>query len=204
MEDLFERAAASTGAEYVEAERQLRQRASSGLVEAEEAIRRGGQSSDPLTRLLAEVLLSARGDAARDYENLEKLFENLPAHTARTPLGTPSPSAFASILARGYGNRATKFLALRLVKEPDWPNWQAIGALLYLQGQRDPATTAAILRFMTISAHLDRRIWARDALAKIADPTLAPKVDEARGWAKAHKLPLPPELADLASDTHRP
>jgi hypothetical protein len=198
MDDLFERAAAGSGAEYVEAERQLRRRLASGLADAEASVRQGQQSPDPVVRLLAEVVLGAHDPGmAQDHANLEKLFVNLPAHAARTPLGDPVPSAFASLLKRGYGNRATKFLALRLVKEPDWPSWQAVGALLYLQEQKDAAVTAAILRYATLTPAPDRRDLAVKALAGSGDPALASKVADARRWAQARKIPLPPEVAAL-------
>jgi hypothetical protein len=102
-----------------------------------------------------------------------------------------------SIITRAYGARATRFLALRLAKEPDWPQWLVAGTLLYLGEQKDSATTAAILRFAIITPYPDRRAPARDALAQIADPALPSKIADAQRWADARKLPFPPELRGI-------
>jgi hypothetical protein len=158
VEDTFERAANTTGAEYLEAERQLRRWVAEGRADAEQVIKRGAAGSrDPITKLLADALLAARGPAGQDYDELEKIFVNLPMHTNRTPLGSPPPAGFKSIITRRYGARATKFLALRLVKDPDEPAWLAWGSFLYLQEHKDPATTAAILRFIIVTRYVNQR-----------------------------------------------
>jgi hypothetical protein len=204
VEDTFERAANATGAEYLEAERELRRRVAQGIADAEEVIKRGAaESRDPITKLLADVLLAAGGPAAQDYDNLERLFVSLPERTNRTPLGNPPPAAFQSVVTRGYGARATKFLALRLIKDPDEPAWLVSGSLLYLQEHKDPAATAAILRFIIIAPYAERREWALQALEEIPDPALGAKVTEAEAWALARKLPIPPELGALSGAAPR-
>jgi hypothetical protein len=204
VEDTFERAANTTGAEYLEAERQLRRWVAEGRADAEQVIKRGAAGSrDPITKLLADVLLAARGPAAQDYDNLEKVFVTLPDRTNRTPIGSPPPEAFESVVTRTFGDRVTKFLALRLVKDPDEPAWLAAGSLLYLQEHKDPAATAAILRFIIIAPYAERREWALQALEEIPDPLLGEKVAEAEAWARARKLPIPPELGTLSGGAPR-
>jgi hypothetical protein len=199
VEDTFERAANTTGAEYLEAERQLRRWVAQGAVDAEQAIKRGAaESRDPITKLLADVLPAARGPAAQDYDTLEQVLVTLPAHTNRTPLGSPPPQTFQSVVTRTFGSRVTKFLALRLVKDPDEPRWLAWGSLLYLQEHEDPAATAAILRFIIITPYAERREAALQAVKEIPDPLLGEKVAEAEAWANLRKLPIPPELGALS------
>jgi hypothetical protein len=194
MDNVFERALAATGPEYVELERQLRRLVAAGTSEALAAIAAGRRHPDPIAPLLAEVVGAARGESGQDYDNLEKLMVNFPARVARTPLGEPEPDMFRQAVTRAYGGRATKFLALRLVKQPEWPDWLVLGVLLYLQEHPDPATTAAVLRFAIVTPSLDQRRAAVATLGAIADPAMGPKVVEAQRWAEAAKLPFPPEL----------
>ena len=199
MENLFERARITTGSDYVQAERQLRRLVTAGDAQTLAAIKQGALLPDPLAPLLAEVLLAAAGPSAKDYDDLEQLLVNLPATMARTALGKPMPDVFRRMVTEGYGNRATKFLALRLVKQPEWPDWLVSGVLLYLREHKDPATTAAIIRFAAVTPAPHRREWAREALAAIGDPALAARLDGAQRWAEANKLPFPPELRGITT-----
>ena len=196
MENLFEHALASSGAEYVATERRLRQLVATDSSSALETIL-GVPNPDPLASLLAEVLRAARGDSRQDYDDLEELFRNLPEESAQTPIGRPQPNGVRNILSRGYGARATKFLALRLAKDPDMPGWLVGGILLYLADHRDVTTTAAILRFAIVTPAASRRALARDALGAIADPALPQKLLEAQRWAETRDLTIPAELRQI-------
>jgi hypothetical protein len=199
MESLFEVALIATGADYVRAERELRRLVASGHAQTLAVITAGARHPDPLAPLLVEVLLAARGPSAQDYDNLEKLFQNMPARTARTPVGEPEPQIFQMRVTRAYGSRVTKFLALRLAKEPMWPEWLALGVLVYLEEHADPATVPAILRFAIVTPVPERRAWARETLQKIADPALEQKLADAQRWAEGRKLPIPLELRGIGS-----
>jgi hypothetical protein len=80
------------------------------------------------------------------------------------------------VLNERFGSRVADFLALRLVKEPNWPRWRVTGILLYLKEQKLPSTVSALLRYITETESDESRVYALETVQAIADPQLQSKL----------------------------
>lgn len=194
MDTVFQAAAASRGDPYLEAESQLRD----GGTAAAEVLQGYREHPEPIARLLATTLLKWVRGQAPEYQAALEYLEYIPKRLAKTPVGAPPPTGVANELGERFGGRAADFLALRLVKETDWPRWKSLGVLLYLQRQTSPITTAALLRFVADSDDAEMRRFGAEAITAIDDPDLAGKLAVERARLEAQRRPLPAELRDLA------
>lgn len=193
MNELFERALATSGAEYLAVERELRERWNDAQLSA--ALATPAARLDPLALLLAKVLRLWRDQEKSNFDNVLLFFENHPKRVAETPMSVPRPDVTAGRLSRTFAASVTKLLSLRLAKEGQtWPVWKTETVLLYLGHQRDAEAVPAIIRFASLSPHEEVRAWAREALAAIRDPSLNAKIEEAKAWSLRQALPFPPDL----------
>jgi hypothetical protein len=79
-----------------------------------------------------------------------------------------------------------RLLALRLIKQPEWPRWRAFGVVLYLQQRPDRAATGALLRYAIETGDDGLRAAALDAVRATPDPARAAKL--AYEVARARRL----------------
>jgi hypothetical protein len=91
----------------------------------------------------------------------------------------------------------TKLLALRLLKQDNWPHWQVVAVIFYLGVQKDPEITGALLRFAIQTEEAEWRGFAIEAVRAIKDPELPAKLAFERQRAKDLRLELPGELRTL-------
>ena len=193
MDEVVAQAAASSGRAYVALEEQLR----AGGQEATDPLRRRLADPDPVNQLMARVLLAwIAGQAPECSEALEYL-QALERRLAKTPVGSPPPVAVATELDDRFGPRVAECLALRLVKELDWPHWRVMGVLFYLRDQQVAETTSALLRFGTLTSNDAWRQAAVEAIQAIQDPDLRRKLDLERQRLTAAGQSLPAALEVL-------
>jgi hypothetical protein len=193
MDPLFEKAVVSSGAEYLQAEEALRHRGPG----AEAVLRDNLQNPDPVARLIADVVLGWSGARASEYEDVLAFLDAIPGRLSRTPISVPSPTGVAGTLTQNYGDRVAGLLMLRLLKRPDWPRWRALAVLFYLEEQKLPALTAALIRFVV---EIDNPEWSEAALQVLRatdDPGLRAKIAAERERARLLEKPFPTALVDL-------
>lgn len=195
MNVVFQTATRATGEAYLKAEQELRD----GGEEAGPTLRANRLNPDPVAGLLARVLLNWAGPTEPDYDAALQYLDTLPAYVAETPIGTPSPSGVAAYLEKHFEGRVTDLLALRLVKEPDWPHWRVVGVLLYLKARPEPKDTGAIVRYAAGTENDEYRQFAIDALKPLRGPDLDALLDAERQRIESIGKVFPNELAALKS-----
>lgn len=194
METVFQTAVTNRDETYLDAEARLR----SGGAPAAEVLDRNRDHPDPIARLIAHTQLKWMQGRAPDYQAALEYLEWIPKRLAKTPVGTPPPQAVANDLSERFGAGAADFLALRLVKQTDWPRWKRLGVLFHLQQQRSPATTAALIRLAAESGDAEMRRYVSEALKGMEDPDLEAKLAYERERLEAHDRTLPEELKELS------
>jgi hypothetical protein len=65
----------------------------------------------------------------------------------RTQIPYPRPDVLASDLDYEHGARVVPYLAVRLMKEPEWPDWKVAAVLQYLAMEKDEKALPALVRF---------------------------------------------------------
>jgi hypothetical protein len=144
-------------------------------------------------------LMSWISNKAPEYQPALDYLDEAPKRAARTPAMEPSPRGVANVLNERFGSRVADFLALRLVKETNWPRWRVLGILLYLKEQRLPSTTSALLRFSMETDSEEARGYAIEAIQAIADPELEAKVQIERQRVEEKHQALVTVLENLTS-----
>jgi len=189
---LFETALAAEGHAYLEAEAQLQQ--SPG---AATELRTRQQSTNHFERAFATVILDWIEGRSQDNEAALAYFPAIAEEKKMTPAVLPRPAIVARDLSFRFKERVASFLAIRLVKETDWPQWRVSGVVLYLTDQKQPATTAALIRFASDERREAWHQMAITAIKAINDPALPDKIKFERLRAEAMKKPFPRTLAEL-------
>jgi hypothetical protein len=196
MNTTFDLAVEKTGPEYLGLEADLRRSARSGSQELE-SIRKHLTSPDPLVRLLATVLLDWAGAKESDFKSALEYLERLPVETRKTIVRVPSPTGTESYLTLRFGDRVTELLALRLVKEQDWPQWKVLAVIFYLKAHKVPSTTSALIRFAITTTNDKWRGFALEALREIKDPELSAKLAIEVTRARKLEQPVPADVRTL-------
>jgi hypothetical protein len=198
VEDLLTLGQTVTGAEYLQVEQDARQRAAGNDVQ-KAALRRATADTDPVKALMAHVVLAWVSGSEPDYGGALEYLVGIPRRMARTPAGVPDGLGVESYLTLHYVGRVAPLLALRLVKESDWPHWQVTGVLFYLEAHPDPTTTGAVIRFAIETTDPEWRGYAIETLQKYTDPDFGKKLKYEIARANALKLPIPPEVRALGA-----
>lgn len=191
MDPLFETAVASVGPEYLRAEQALRARGPA----IASILREPLDGDDPVAQLLARVLLAWSGERRQEYDDVLEFLDYVPRRLVSTPLGAPSPVGIAGTLEDNYGDRVADLLLLRLLKTPDWPRWQVLAVLFYLESQKLPQLTAPLVRYVLAGREPEYTAKAIEVLRVTDDPGLPDKLAAER--RRRGDRPLPPELAAL-------
>ena len=194
MDALFQKAIESYGKDYLDAEYQLRQGGSAAM----NTLRQNRNHPDPIARLMVECLFLWMQGKAPEFQAALDYLDDAPKRVEGTRLLAPPPISIAYVLNKRFGSRVADFLALRLVKEKDWPRWRIAGILLYLEEQKLPSTTSALIRFASETENNEARGYAIEAIKAIADPDLKTKLGVERKRLEEMHKKLPEELANLA------
>jgi len=195
MKTNFEQALQSFGAEYVRLELDMSR---APLDPGDAAWLKEQQGSrDPAASLLATVVLNRAGPRRDDYKQALDYLEQLPAKFVGTVMRKPSGVGVEGYLTLHFEGRLAELLALRLIKEPEWPHWEVVAAILYLQTHKVPATTGALIRFAIEAPSDQQRKLAIDAIHAIGDPELPAKLMYELARAKSLSRRVPEEVRGL-------
>lgn len=194
MDALLQKAIERYGKNYLDAEYQLRQGGSAAI----NTLQKNRNHPDPIARLMAECLLLWMQGKAPEYQEVLDYLGYIPKELAKTPVGYPPPIGICNDLSERFASRVADFLALRLVKEKDWPRWRVVGVLFYLEKQQLFSTTSALIRFAAETNSKEARGFAIEAIKAIADPDLKAKLGMGRKRLEEMHQKLPKELTNLA------
>jgi hypothetical protein len=192
MNTTFDLAVEKTGPEYLALESDLRRTFRPGSADLD-AVRK--EYADPIAHLLARVLADWAGPKASDFTTALEYLDGIPIKGSI--IRNPPPVGVEGTLTHDFANRVTELLALRLVKEPDWPGWKKVAVVLYLKNHKMPSTTSALIRFAITTAHPEARKLAIEAIRGIKDPELAGKLAFELARAMKLELPVPAEVRAL-------
>ena len=109
----------SKGEIYLNSEKQLRQGGTSAI----SVLTQNRNHEDPIAQLIAETLIVWIQGNAPEYQAALDYLDYIPKRVAQTPIRVPRPIGVSNDLNERFGNRVADFLALRLVKEEEWPRW---------------------------------------------------------------------------------
>ena len=193
MNEVFSTAIESKGETYLGAEEQLRQGGASAI----SVLSQNRSHKDPIAQLIAETLMAWIQGNAPEYQAALDYLDYIPKRVASTPIKVPRPIGVANDLNERFDHRAADFLALRLVKEEEWPRWCVIGVLFYLKEQKLSSTTSALLRFVIETRSDEARGYAIEAIQAINDPDLQVKISIEKERLDSLRKSLPSELESL-------
>lgn len=189
MQDTLDRALAKTGAEYVAAERDLAGAFRSG---ASAPVMR-----DPVAQLVVTAARNWNGELGADYAGALEYLDNIERWVKGTAVGTPPPEAVATYLERHYANRVAGLMALRLLKQPEWPRWKITGVLLYLRKEGSGEGLPALLRFVHATPSAEYRKMALEAIMAARDASLDDKIAAEKAALEAKGEAAPAVLVEL-------
>ena len=192
-EQLFAMADAAKGPSYLEAERQLLDMGPHALP----TLKGHSNDTDLVTRHMAQCLAGWIEEKPKEYDDALAYLSGLPERFRRTPLTAPPPTGVANYLEREYGGGVADLLALRLVKATDWPQWQVLGVVFYLEVQKAPTTIGPLIRFAVETSNDKWRDAASDAIRAAEDPKLPQKLEAERQRAKESGKAFPVALDGL-------
>jgi hypothetical protein len=193
MVDIFDRAVTDSGKPYLDAEAQL---VSAGAA-ATGTLNANLGNPDVVARLVSRTLLAWIGGKGTQFRAALDYLESLPRHLARTPIGNPSPVGVVSYLDLHFGAELVDLLALRLLKEPDWPDWKRNSALLYLRNHPSASLTEPLIRFVSLTTKAQAADLAVEAISAANDKDLQAKLRAEDVWLRTQKGALPPKLRAL-------
>jgi hypothetical protein len=194
--DDFNQALAAQGVQYLALENKLRDEIVPDPQKAAQELAHLA-NNEPIAQLMATVLLGWVGKDKSDFFEALDYLEKIGPKMSRSAIGYPPPLGVADRLAALFRDRVAELLALRLVKQEDWPHWRIEGVLQYLQECKKATTTSALLRF-AMEAKDDE--WRSDAIAAvkaIGDPDLAAKLTYEKARQRTFGRPIPDEFHGL-------
>lgn len=200
LADAFDIALERTGRAYLSAEAEL-------LGGGKEAAALLGSylakpRAEPFGALLVSVLLGWIEGKAPLYLEVLSYLSELPGRILPTPESIPRADGVAYYLSTRYKDSVAEMLAVRLAKGTDWPPWQVIAVLLYLEEQKVPSTGPALVRFAARSEDPDDVEHAVKILASLGRADLPALVSAEQRRLEDWGQDLPPAL--LALGTARP
>lgn len=162
-------------------------------LDAEKALRAGGETTatalkqfsanskqPPLTRFIAATIAAWIDGKGANYDTAMQVLAVTAEHAAHTPRGTPSPDTAAAKLE--LFDDISDFVALRMLKETDWPEWKVLAAIVYLGYWGTASVLPAIDQFRADLKN-GNRPQLGDILNKQTDSVIE-KLDEAAGLVR--------------------
>ncbi len=163
IKELFDQAYTLVGESYLEHEQQLRDYGPEAIA----FLRQEQEDSDePFRKFMANTIADWIEGKGSDYEPAMEKLENIEERVKSTPSGVPRSDIAAGVLTQFTGDSLVNFIALRLVKEPDWPGWQVDAALIYLDEHRAPSAIPALTLYSAATRNSDRRYYALKIIAR--------------------------------------
>lgn len=175
---LFQQAVNDYDRAYLDAEAELRAGGESTAIILQQIA--ADKNQPPLARFIAASIAAWIDGKGNNYEIAMNSLGGLVAHAERTPKGLPSPDVAAGRLARF--DDISDFVALRLLKETDWPQWKVMAAVMYLGFWATDTVLPALDQF-----RMDLKSGKRKALGDPLDEqtqAVIEKLDEAAGLVR--------------------
>lgn len=124
----FQRALSAYGQDYLAAEKALRGGGDAALTVLNQVA--ADTTQTPLARFIATTLANVSGDRGAACDSALSALNGLEVHAGKTPRSVPDVEIAAGRLSR-FGD-ITDFIALRMLKETEWPEWKVMAAIVYL------------------------------------------------------------------------
>lgn len=144
VSELFETCVRQHGTAYLQAEGLLVAQGNDalGFLQTQQET-----NPDPFVRLLASVMARwIQGDGSLFQQALTYI-DAYELEDEKMQLVSPRSDSIAKGLLHRYEKKVAAFLAVRLVKEPEWPHWKVAAVALYLSFVNDPELEPAIAQF---------------------------------------------------------
>lgn len=103
--------------------------------------------ADPVVPLMRSVLSTLQSGQGEELDAAMSHMDQQAEHYEGTQVPYPRPDVLASDLDYEHGARAVPYLAVRLMKEPDWPDWKVAAVLQYLAMEKEEKALPALARF---------------------------------------------------------
>jgi len=126
--ELFKTAVTSYGKNYLDAEQALRAGGTATATELQKI--QADTSQTPLTRFIAGTIADWANGKGGSFDAALKTLANVQTRASKTPRNVPLADTAAAKLQ--LFDDIENFLALRMLKEIDWPAWQVMAAIVYL------------------------------------------------------------------------
>ena len=136
----------SYGKQHVAAEQRLRQMGP-GAEFASQANQVGVDEVDPVIPLMRSVLSTLQSEQGVELDAAMSHMDQQAERYEGTQVPHPRPDVLASDLDYEHGARAVPYLAVRLMKEPEWPDWKVAAVLQYLAMEKEEKALPALVRF---------------------------------------------------------
>jgi hypothetical protein len=147
--------------------------------------------------LVSRTLLAWIGGKGKQFRAALDYLEYLPKRLERTPIGNPSPTGVAGYLDLHFKAEVVDVLALRLLKEPDWPFWKQYGVLLYLREHPNASLTEPLIRFVSLATDEEIADLTVEAIRATNDKDLQAKLRAEEAWLRSQKKAMPARLSPL-------
>lgn len=141
----FQKALSAYGQNYLDAEKALRAGGETTATALQKIAADAKQT--PLARFMAATIANWGANQGANFDAAMNSLDSLAEHAAKTPLGTPPPDTAASEIA--LFDDISDFVALRTLKETDWPYWKAMTAIIYLGYYATASVLPALEQFCT-------------------------------------------------------
>lgn len=173
---LFEIARTGKGEQYENAEAHLIAKANDPVTK--KVLDYGLNHPDPIAQLLAKYILNWNKEKQDLIDSAQTYLNELPDKIKDTPVSQPPPSGVAHTLQENYQGKLTDYFTIRLIKQDDWPYWRIASIIIYLEEQKEPSSTAGLIRFVAKTDDPELREMVYEAIKTIQDPAIKDKVQE--------------------------
>lgn len=166
------------GKQHVAAERRLREIGPGTALALQSA---EVDEADPVVPLMKSVLLALQSEQGAELDAAMAHMDRQAERYEGTQVPHPRPDVLASDLDYEHGVRAAPYLAVRLMKEPDWPAWKKAAVLEYLAMEKQESVLPALVRFAAENSNPGHQRMIAHALSVFsANATAKAKRDEER------------------------
>lgn len=173
---LFEIARTGKGEQYESAEAQLIAKANDPVTK--KVLDYGLHHPDPIAQLLAKYILNWNKEKQDLIDSAQTYLNELPDKIKDTPVSQPPPSGVAHTLQENYHGKLTDYFAIRLIKQDDWAYWRITSIIIYLEEQKEPSSTAGLIRFVAKTDDPELREMVYEAIKNLQDPAIKDKIQE--------------------------
>ncbi|MFH7025261.1 MAG: hypothetical protein ACHBN1_07630 [Heteroscytonema crispum UTEX LB 1556] len=175
MLEYYQKAIASVGESYLDAERQLVALGESAVPFLQEQL----TDADSVQKLIIQVILEKIA-GNESFATCLKFLEKIEESAALTAKGMPSPEFVAGYLLQNFGDRVASLLGVYLFKLAlVWPGWQKVAVIIYLGKLNSEVSGDALIQFIATTISDRDRNLAVQSLVDVGDPSVVNKINTA-------------------------